>query len=80
MMPLELSCHRNMMAKNSPLHFSPTHSQTPNGNGAVQNGKPLAFIMLYQIGTTIYKDLTMLYPMTSNLYRNFLMVKMQTTN
>ena len=53
-MTVELNCHRNMMAKNSPLHFSLTCSQTHNGNGALESRKPIAFTVLYQSGTTIY--------------------------
>ena len=30
----------------------------------------MAFIMLYQSGTTIYRDLTLLYAITTDLYRN----------
>ena len=43
MTPVELSCHRNLKAKNFQLYFSPTHAQIPNGNGTVQNRKSMAF-------------------------------------
>ena len=54
-----------------PVAFSPTYAKTPSRNGALQTRKPMAFTMLYQSRTTIYRDLTLLYVMITNPYRNF---------
>ena len=73
-----LSYLRNMMARNFELHSFHTYLRIPTVNAAPQNRQPMVFTMKWPNGTTIYKDLTLLFAMTTSLYKNFWMVRMPT--